>query len=41
MHWMRKWPGGFPVVVAEAKGARFIESTGSSTSTSASGTPAR
>ena len=25
MHWMRKWPGGFPVFVAEAKGARFSD----------------
>jgi glutamate-1-semialdehyde aminotransferase len=22
MHWMRKWPGGFPVFVQEASGAR-------------------
>jgi len=21
MHWMAKWPGGFPLVVAEARGA--------------------
>ena len=23
MHWMAKWPGGFPVVVEEAEGAHF------------------
>jgi glutamate-1-semialdehyde 2,1-aminomutase len=23
MHWMAKWPGGFPLVVEEAKGAHF------------------
>src|SRR5256885_15350016 len=23
MHWMAKWPGGFPVVVEEADGAHF------------------
>jgi len=28
MHWMRKWPGGFPVFVAEAKGARFEDVDG-------------
>jgi glutamate-1-semialdehyde 2,1-aminomutase len=28
MHWMRKWPGGFPVYVAEAKGARFVDVDG-------------
>ena len=28
MHWMRKWPGGFPVFVAEAKGARFSDVDG-------------
>ncbi len=28
MHWMRKWPGGFPVFVREAKGARFIDADG-------------
>jgi glutamate-1-semialdehyde 2,1-aminomutase len=28
MHWMRKWPGGFPVFVAEAKGARFTDVDG-------------
>jgi glutamate-1-semialdehyde 2,1-aminomutase len=28
MHWMRKWPGGFPVFVAEAKGARFVDVDG-------------
>jgi glutamate-1-semialdehyde 2,1-aminomutase len=28
MHWMRKWPGGFPVYVREAKGARFVDADG-------------
>jgi glutamate-1-semialdehyde 2,1-aminomutase len=28
MHWMRKWPGGFPVFVAEANGARFVDVDG-------------
>jgi glutamate-1-semialdehyde 2,1-aminomutase len=28
MHWMRKWPGGFPVFVAEAGGARFTDVDG-------------
>ena len=28
MHWMRKWPGGFPVFVAEAVGARFTDVDG-------------
>ncbi len=28
MHWMRKWPGGFPVFVREAKGARFVDADG-------------
>jgi glutamate-1-semialdehyde 2,1-aminomutase len=28
MHWMRKWPGGFTVYVAEAKGARFVDVDG-------------
>ena len=28
MHWMRKWPGGFPVFVAEASGARFRDVDG-------------
>ena len=28
MHWMRKWPGGFPVFVAEASGARFTDVDG-------------
>ena len=41
MHWMRKWPGGFPVFVREAKGARFVTWTESSMSTSASATQAR
>jgi len=28
MHWMRKWPGGFPVFVREARGARFRDVDG-------------
>ena len=28
MHWMRKWPGGFPVWVREAKGAHFVDVDG-------------
>jgi len=28
MLWMRKWPGGFPVYVREAKGARFVDVDG-------------
>jgi glutamate-1-semialdehyde 2,1-aminomutase len=28
MHWMAKWPGGFPVFVAEACGARFTDVDG-------------
>jgi glutamate-1-semialdehyde 2,1-aminomutase len=28
MHWMAKWPGGFPVVVREARGARFVDVDG-------------
>jgi glutamate-1-semialdehyde 2,1-aminomutase len=28
MHWMRKWPGGFPVFVREARGARFTDVDG-------------
>ena len=28
MHWMRKWPGGFPVFVQTAKGARFVDVDG-------------
>ena len=28
MSWMRKWPGGFPVVVAEASGARLRDVDG-------------
>ena len=28
MHWMTKWPGGFPVFVAEASGARFTDVDG-------------
>jgi glutamate-1-semialdehyde 2,1-aminomutase len=28
MHWMAKWPGGFPLVVAEARGSRFVDIDG-------------
>jgi glutamate-1-semialdehyde 2,1-aminomutase len=28
MHWMAKWPGGFPVYVAEARGSRFVDVDG-------------
>jgi glutamate-1-semialdehyde 2,1-aminomutase len=28
MLWMRKWPGGFPVFIREAKGARFVDVDG-------------
>ena len=28
MHWMAKWPGGFPVFVAEAQGAHFVDVDG-------------
>jgi len=28
MHWMAKWPGGFPLVVAEASGSRFTDVDG-------------
>jgi glutamate-1-semialdehyde 2,1-aminomutase len=28
MHWMAKWPGGSPVFVAEARGARFVDVDG-------------
>jgi glutamate-1-semialdehyde 2,1-aminomutase len=28
MHWMRKWPGGFPVFVSAARGARFVDVDG-------------
>ena len=28
MHWMTKWPGGFPVFVAEADGSRFVDVDG-------------
>jgi glutamate-1-semialdehyde 2,1-aminomutase len=28
MHWMRKWPGGFPVFVKEAQGAHFVDVDG-------------
>ena len=28
MNWMRRWPGGFPVFVAEAAGAHFVDVDG-------------
>ena len=28
MHWMAKWPGGFPLFVAEAGGSRFVDVDG-------------
>ena len=28
MHWMAKWPGGFPLYVREARGARFVDVDG-------------
>lgn len=28
MHWMAKWPGGFPVFVAEAYGSHFVDVDG-------------
>ena len=28
MHWMAKWPGGFPLVVSEASGSRFVDVDG-------------
>ena len=28
MHWMTRWPGGFPLFVAEAKGATFKDVDG-------------
>ena len=28
MHWMAKWPGGFPVFVAQAYGSRFVDVDG-------------
>jgi glutamate-1-semialdehyde aminotransferase len=28
MHWMAKWPGGFPLVVAEAHGSHFVDVDG-------------
>jgi glutamate-1-semialdehyde 2,1-aminomutase len=28
MHWMVRWPGGFPVFAAEARGARFRDVDG-------------
>ena len=28
MHWMVRWPGGFPVFAAEAEGARFTDVDG-------------
>ena len=40
MHWMVRWPGGYPVFAAEAAGARFRDVDGTSTSTSASATRA-
>lgn len=30
MHWMTRWPGGFPIFVAEAKGATFKDIDGNS-----------
>ena len=30
MHWMAKWPGGFPLTVAEAHGGRFVDVDGRS-----------
>ncbi len=30
MHWMTRWPGGFPIFVAEAKGATFKDVDGHS-----------
>jgi glutamate-1-semialdehyde aminotransferase len=30
MHWMAKWPGGFPLTVAEAHGSRFVDADGRS-----------
>jgi glutamate-1-semialdehyde 2,1-aminomutase len=28
MHWMRKWPGGFPLCVAQAEGSHFVDVDG-------------
>jgi glutamate-1-semialdehyde aminotransferase len=28
MHWMTKWPGGFPLFVAEAHGSHFVDVDG-------------
>jgi glutamate-1-semialdehyde 2,1-aminomutase len=28
MNWMKRWPGGFPIFVAEAAGARFVDVDG-------------
>ena len=28
MHWMAKWPGGFPLFVADARGSRFTDVDG-------------
>ena len=28
MHWMAKWPGGFPLFVREARGSRFVDVDG-------------
>ena len=28
MHWMAKWPGGFPLFVREASGSRFVDVDG-------------
>ena len=28
MHWMAKWPGGFPVFFTEARGSRFVDVDG-------------
>ena len=42
MHWMVRWPGGFPVFVGRRRRARASPtSTATTTSTSASATPAR
>ena len=30
MSWMAKWPGGYPIFIAEAKGARFTDVDGNS-----------
>ena len=41
MHWMVRWPGGFPVFAARRRARASPTSTATSTSTSASATPAR